>query len=115
MWRLASLVVQPTCQSVRQEDCVSVDLDCPTLGLPMSQTPHILPDLVEQAPIDPSACQLPLDPVELPELVFDLVGQVATTDLNLDIAEDIPPITSEDADMVLVLLLQQFQLGIVLG
>merc|ERR1739846_16185 len=55
MRRLAILVSQPTLQPAWHENCVGVGLHRPALGLPFAQEPHLQPDLVEKAPIDPSA------------------------------------------------------------
>merc|ERR1739846_292006 len=75
MRRLAVFVVaQPTLQPAWHENCIGIDLHRPTLALPLTQVPHLQPDLVEKTPIDPSAARLALDPVELTESVVHFLS-----------------------------------------
>merc|ERR1740122_632001 len=96
------------------EDSVCVRLHYVIALLPLADLADLHPDLVEHTPIHPYS-RLSLDLVELSESVLHLYHAVGAVDRISHVAEHIPGLTREDADAILLLNLQQFELRALFG
>merc|ERR1712051_975272 len=113
MWRISRLCAQPSPQTLRSEDGISVNLNGIICRLPFGHLANLEPDLVEDRPIHPSTGILPLQLVELAVGVFHLDGHIPIcVDGRRHIAEDIPLLASEDSSSPPRCEIQQLELMI---
>merc|ERR1712051_98680 len=113
MWRISWLCAQPSPQTLRVEDGISVNLYGIVCRLPFAHLANLEPDLVKDRPIHPSTRILPLQLVEFVIGVLHLDGHIPIcVDGRRHIAEDIPLLASEDSSSPRRCKIQQLELMI---